>query len=116
MPKSNLPGEKTVFVVEGQTSEDQDLLCSVEEYVKAHYKGLGYTHGLHAEGSIVNTITAILFWDIIYDHDVPDVFRSPQQAGMYVMHICVALILMNMLFSSIGLQLSGFLRGQKRSN
>ena len=81
MPKSNLPGEKTVFVVEGQTSEDQDLLCSVEEYVKDYYKKQnGFTNGIHAEGSVVNTIATILFWDIMYDLDVPDAFRTPHQA------------------------------------
>ncbi len=81
MPKSNLPGEKTVFVVEGQTEGDNDLLCSVEEYVKEHYKNEhGYTNGIHAEGSVIHTIAAILLWDLIYDLDIPDVFRSPQQA------------------------------------
>ena len=81
MPKSNLPGEKTVFVIEGQTSDDQDLLCSVEEYVKDYYKKQnGFTNGIHAEGSVVNTIATILFWDIMYDLDVPDAFRTPHQA------------------------------------
>ena len=78
MPKSNMPGEKTVFVAEG---EDTDLLCSVEEFVKEHFKSKkGFTNGLHAEGSVTNTIAAILFWDIIYA-DIEDVFRSPQQAA-----------------------------------
>ena len=81
MPKSNLPGEKTVFLVEGATEGENDLLCSVEEYVKEHYKrNRGYTNGLHAEGSICHAIAAILFWDIIYETEVPDVFRSPQQS------------------------------------
>ena len=35
MPKSNRPGEKTVFVAEGA---ENDLLCSVEEFVREHYK------------------------------------------------------------------------------
>ena len=57
MPKANLPGEKTVFLIEGKTLEDDDLLCSVEEYVKNHYKiEKGFTNGIHAEGSVVNTI------------------------------------------------------------
>ena len=79
MPKSNLPGEKTVFVAEGA---ENDLLCSVEEFVKEHYKrNEGFTNGLHAESSVIITIATVLFWDIIYDCEVPDVFRSPQQAS-----------------------------------
>ena len=61
MPKSNLRGESTVFLIEGETEEDVDQLCSVEEYVKNHYiTKKGYTNGIHAEGSIVNTICTIL--------------------------------------------------------
>lgn len=81
MPKSNLPGEKTVFVVEGKSENESSLLCSVEEYVKDFYKKQkGYTNGLHAEGSLINSITNILFWDIIFDLELPDVFRTPHQA------------------------------------
>lgn len=81
MPKTNAPGEKTVFVIEGKTDGENDFLCSVEEFVRDHYKSeRGFTNGIHGEGSVVNTITAILFWDIIYDLEVPDAFRSPQQA------------------------------------
>ena len=29
---------------------------------------------------MVNTIAVILFWDVLYDTDVPDAFRSPYQA------------------------------------
>jgi len=52
----------------------------VEEFVREHYKSeLKFTHGLHGEGAVVNTITGLLFWDIVYDLEVPDAFRSPHQ-------------------------------------
>ncbi|TRY67681.1 hypothetical protein TCAL_02942 [Tigriopus californicus] len=76
MPKDNLPGAKTVFLFE---HADQRLLCSVEEYVREYYKTLGFSQGLHGEGAVVNTICALLFWDILYDLDIPDAFRSPSQ-------------------------------------
>ena len=61
MPKSNLKGESTVFLIEGKTEEDDDHLCSVEEFVKNYYiTKKGYTNGMHAEGSVVNTICTIL--------------------------------------------------------
>ena len=87
MSKDNIRGAKTVFVFDQPSSPssqsssqgDQDqktsLLCSVEEYVREHYKALGYTQGLHGEGAVVNTLAAILFWDVIYDISLPDVFR-----------------------------------------
>ena len=63
MPKANLPGEKSVFIFEGRTEDENDLIVSVEEYVKHYFKAeRGYTNGMHAEGSVVNTITAIIFW------------------------------------------------------
>jgi hypothetical protein len=52
----------------------------VEEFVREHYKSeLNFSHGLHGEGAVVNTITGLLFWDIVYDLEVPDAFRSPHQ-------------------------------------
>ena len=82
MPKSNLPGEKSVFIFNSRNEDDSDLVCSVEEYVKHYFKAeKGYTNGLHAEGSIVNSIAVILFWDIVYELEIPDVFRSPQQGA-----------------------------------
>ena len=63
MPKANLPGEKSLFIFEGKSENENDLICSVEEYVKHYFKAeRGYTNGLHAEGSVVNTIAAIIFW------------------------------------------------------
>ncbi len=78
LPKQNV-NSKTVFIMEG---EDEDVLCSVEEFVREHYKRHeGFTNGVHGEGAVVNTVAAILFWDIIFDLDIPDVFRSPHQSA-----------------------------------
>lgn len=60
--------------------EDGNItLCSVEELVLQHYMENGYTHGVHGEGSTLWTVVGLLFWDIIYSSDVPDVFLSPFQ-------------------------------------
>ena len=55
-------------------------LCSVEELVLQHYIENGYSHGVHGEGSTIWTVVGLLFWDIIYQSDVADVFLSPFQA------------------------------------
>ena len=80
MAKDNIPGAKTVFVIPSRRQDDscENYLLSVEEYVREYYIN-EFPNGLHAEGSVVNTICTILFWDIIYGTDIPDVFRSPSQ-------------------------------------
>lgn len=35
--------------------------------------------GVHGEGSTFISLYALLFWDIIYDDSIPDVFISPHQ-------------------------------------
>ena len=32
--------------------------------------------GVHDEGGIINALFGLIFWDIIYDYPVPDVFRN----------------------------------------
>jgi len=60
----------------------ENILCSVEEYVHEYYKKeLGFTNGLHAEGSLINTVCWLLFWDVVYDVPVPDAFRGPHQVS-----------------------------------
>ena len=39
----------------------------------------GAWYGLHCEGSCFRTLFGILFWDIIYSSQVPDVFLTPFQ-------------------------------------
>ena len=55
-------------------------LCSVEELVLQHYMENGYTHGLHGEGSTLWTVIGLLFWEIIYQLEIDDVFISLFQA------------------------------------
>lgn len=83
MPKAAGPGAKTVFVFDVAASSQ--LLCSVEEFTREHFRAEeGLTEGLHAEGSVVNTLCAVLFWEVIYDPSpaVDDAFRTPNQVRM----------------------------------
>ena len=75
MPKpENVLGAKSMFV--SRDDEGNDVLCSVEELVREHYaRAMGFPEGLHAEGSVVNTVATVLFWDCLYDVEVPDAFR-----------------------------------------
>ena len=40
---------------------------------------LCFVSGVHDEGSIVKSLFGLIFWDIIYEHFVRDVFRSSYQ-------------------------------------
>lgn len=40
---------------------------------------LCFVSGVHDEGSTVKSLFGLIFWDIIYEHPVPDVFRSSYQ-------------------------------------
>jgi Fanconi-associated nuclease 1 len=35
--------------------------------------------GMHDEGSAINSLFGLIFWDVIYEHPVADVFRSSYQ-------------------------------------
>ncbi len=76
MPKDGLPGAKTVFMMEGrEASQGDTLLCSVEEFVREHYRREGLAQGLHGEGAVINTLCAVLFWNVLYETVLPDRFR-----------------------------------------
>ncbi|EYC21225.1 hypothetical protein Y032_0020g63 [Ancylostoma ceylanicum] len=54
--------------------------CAVEEVVRKHYLDKeDFNNGVHAEGSIWHTVLGLLFYDIIFDHDVKDVWLSELQ-------------------------------------
>ncbi|XP_068216662.1 fanconi-associated nuclease 1-like [Palaemon carinicauda] len=82
----SLPGDagyKKVFIRQDSdrhAGEGEVTVCSVEELALNHYKSLGYSEGLHHEGSTVRSLFGFFFWDILYS-SVPDVFRSPHQAA-----------------------------------
>jgi len=40
---------------------------------------LCFVSGVHDEGSTIKSLFGLIFWDIIYKHPVPDVFRSSYQ-------------------------------------
>ena len=63
--------------------EGETTYCSVEEFCMNHFSSDGTTQALHAEGAIFNSLLGLLFWEVIYDTDVPDAFRDPCQSLPY---------------------------------
>ncbi|XP_049964095.1 fanconi-associated nuclease 1-like isoform X1 [Schistocerca serialis cubense] len=73
-------GYKGIYIRDDHTTNEKHF-SSVEEIAIAHYRTEGYTEGLHCEGSVVTSLFALLFWDILYDTPVPDAFLSPYQTA-----------------------------------
>ncbi|XP_017769224.1 PREDICTED: fanconi-associated nuclease 1-like [Nicrophorus vespilloides] len=69
------PGHKAIYSYE---TEDATVVGSVEEFTINHYASQGY-RAIHCEGSLMVTIYIILFWDIIYEINVPQTFVSEIQ-------------------------------------
>jgi len=74
---------KSVWQVPDPNQEGVVTYCSVEEFCLQHFTTDGVSVGLHAEGSVFNSLLCLLFWDVIYHVSVPDVFRDPCQALPY---------------------------------
>ncbi|KAJ1373470.1 hypothetical protein KIN20_035873 [Parelaphostrongylus tenuis] len=56
--------------------------CGVEEVVRKHYiENEGFSSGVHAEGSIWHTVLGLLFYDILFDHNVENVWFSELQTN-----------------------------------
>lgn len=78
---------KNVFLMEDLVEEDGEgvtlstVMCSVEELALAHYRELGFDHGIHGEGSTFSTLYGLVMWDIIFMEGIPDVFRNSYQAS-----------------------------------
>lgn len=54
---------------------------SVEQVALTHYiKNLSYTHGKHTETRILSTLFGMLFWDVIFDKTVFNVFVDKFQS------------------------------------
>lgn len=69
-------GSKRDYILhDGFTKE----YCSVEDVALEHYKDSGYSNRIHCEGSLFTTLLFILFWDIIYDENVPGMFINEIQ-------------------------------------
>ncbi|TPX11464.1 uncharacterized protein E0L32_007883 [Thyridium curvatum] len=67
------PSTKTVWVDEAEGGGE----CSVEAMCLSHYRGRGWK-GYHAEGGIIRTLFALLFYDVLFVY-VPNVFQTAYQ-------------------------------------
>ncbi|KAF8770499.1 Fanconi-associated nuclease 1 like protein [Argiope bruennichi] len=73
-------GRRNVFISSSNTADVDDVtILGVEQLAIEHYKEEGFPEGIHGEGSTFHSIYGLLFWDIIYDGNIPDVFISPYQ-------------------------------------
>ncbi|GFS40186.1 hypothetical protein TNIN_234931 [Trichonephila inaurata madagascariensis] len=73
-------GRRHVFISSSSTADiDEVTVLGVEQLSIEHYRENGFPQGIHGEGSTFISIYALLFWDIIYDGNIPDVFISPYQ-------------------------------------
>lgn len=75
-------GGKTIWLDPGEDEEHGE--CSVEAMCLSKYRALGY-RGYHAEGGIVRTLFAYLFYDVLFIY-IPDVFQTPFQACPLDLH------------------------------
>lgn len=74
---SEITGNRKMYIL---ADCDNTTYTSVELIALNHYKKkLGYSYGIHCEGSLISTLFSVLFWDIIYDENVPDVFITELQ-------------------------------------
>ena len=73
-PPANL-GRKTVWFDLEHAANNAE--CSVEEMCLSHYRSLGWK-GYHCEGSLLRTLFAYLFYDILFLY-VPNVFETEYQ-------------------------------------
>ena len=73
-----IPGRKTIFVQNSSKYDNnaQNLeICSVEQIAMSYYiNNQGFTNGKHGETSSIMTIFGLLFWEIIFDNKIPNVF------------------------------------------
>ena len=79
MHPSRETGVKSHFILfEGE--DTTSIFLSVESLAINHYRETeGWTHAVHAEGATFATIHGLLFWDIVFGSEVPDVFRNTFQ-------------------------------------
>eukprot|EP00057_Strongylocentrotus_purpuratus_P007947 XP_011662421.1 PREDICTED: fanconi-associated nuclease 1 isoform X2 [Strongylocentrotus purpuratus] len=78
------PGVRNTFISSYQGTEETDegiVVCSVEQVALEHYKQQGYTEGTHGEGTTYSTLIFIIFWEIVFHPNIPDVFCYPYQTA-----------------------------------
>ncbi|KAF4970287.1 hypothetical protein FZEAL_10072 [Fusarium zealandicum] len=71
---------KTIWFDELDTHEE----CSVEEMCLSHYRTGGWK-GYHAEGGIIRTLFAYLFYDVLFIY-IPNVFQTAYQTCPLDLH------------------------------
>ena len=72
-------GVKSHFIM-SEGEDTTSIFLSVEYLAISHYKETeGWTHAVHAEGATFATVYGLLFWDIVFGAEVPDVFRNTFQ-------------------------------------
>ncbi|EHA49148.1 coiled-coil domain-containing protein MTMR15 [Pyricularia oryzae 70-15] len=74
------PSTKTIWLDEHEDGEE----CSVEEMCLSHYRTEGWK-GYHAEGGIIRTLFAYLFYDILFLY-LPNVFQTAYQTCPLDLH------------------------------
>ncbi|XP_041464130.1 fanconi-associated nuclease 1-like isoform X1 [Lytechinus variegatus] len=78
------PGVRNTFIssYQGPVETDEGIVvCSVEQVALEHYKQQGYTEGIHGEGTTYSTLIFVIFWDIVFHPNIPDVFCYPYQTA-----------------------------------
>lgn len=81
-PTGNRRGAKTIWLDELDTNEH----VSVEALCLSHYRHiLGYK-GYHSEGGILRCLFGLLFYDIMFDVYVPNVFQTAYQTCPLDLH------------------------------
>uniref|UniRef100_A0A183B6I8 Fanconi-associated nuclease n=1 Tax=Echinostoma caproni TaxID=27848 RepID=A0A183B6I8_9TREM len=66
---------------ERNSEEAHTLLLTVEQWTLRHYTNrLEYERGLHSESRVFHLIFLLLFYDILFDDTIPDVFYSYRQS------------------------------------
>ena len=72
-------GVKSHFIL-SEGEDTTSIFLSVELMAINHYKETeGWTHAVHAEGTTFATLYGLLFWDVVFGTEVPDVFRNNLQ-------------------------------------
>ncbi|KZC05801.1 Fanconi-associated nuclease 1 [Dufourea novaeangliae] len=70
-------GSKSVWCVESGT--ESQSYGSVEAFALYYYTENGFSNGLHCEGNLPILLFSTLFWEELYNEDIPGAFMTPYQ-------------------------------------
>lgn len=73
-------GNTTGTKVKLHLNNDDLSLGTVEEFVLSEFSRDGW-HGIHSESSCFTTLFSLLFWDLLFDLQVADVFQTAYQTA-----------------------------------